>query len=490
MRRFSCLLWGCLLAFPVWPAQITAGPMLGHITARTAHIWLQGDGPGTIQIEYWPVQDPQQRQIAPAQALDARTDYSLHMELTGLKPETCYGYAVHLDDARADLGEGLVFTTPPMRSAQTPPANFTVYLGADAWLGDPDEEDAASPVADDYGLLTALTRAIRANPRPNFMIWLGDNVNFRAADYDSPWGMNARYRQSRSLVALRPLLRATNHYAVWDDHDYGPAAGNRGFVFKNDSLALFRRYWANPSYGLEELPGIFSRFGYQDADFFLLDDRYYRASDHTVEPSQDINWVREFKEWALGSNQLTRLLGRRYLGGGPAWLGENKTLFGAAQLDWLKQSLLNSPATFKVVVSGNPLFNDGNSGEGWQHFPGEREAFVEWLSLQKIPGLVFLSGGHQHTELIKRERKKNYPLYELSCSPLTASANLADAEQDNPQRLAGTLVTQRNYCSVDVVGPLGGRQLLLRAFNTDGKQLWVRQIEASELREPKRAEPQ
>ncbi len=55
-------------------------------------------------------------------------------------------------------------------------------------------------------------------------------------------------------------------------------------------------------------------------------------------------------------------------------------------MDWLKQALINSTATFQVIASGSPFFNDANSGEG-------------------------------HTELIKLERKKSYPLYELSCSP-------------------------------------------------------------------------
>jgi alkaline phosphatase D len=295
--------------------------------------------------------------------------------------------------------------------------------------------------------------------------------------------MNARYRHSRSLADLQALLRATRHYAVWDDHDYGPNNANRGFVFKDHSLALFRRYWANPGQGLADLPGNFTQFGFLDADFFLLDDRFYRASDTTQEPIQEVNWFDEFRDWAIGSNQLTRLLGRRYLSSAPGWLGENKVMFGAAQLDWLKQGLINSTATFKVVVSGSQLFNDAGTGEGWQNFKGERENFVLWLTQQKITGVVFLSGDRHHTELIRRERKKSYPLYELTCSPLTAGAGIPDREKDNPQRVEGTLVSQRNFCTLDFIGPPHERQIRIRSYGADGMPFWERSLSAAELAE-------
>lgn len=481
-----CIALLCLaLASPFAPAaSLSGGPMPGHATSRTASVWLQADAAAEARIEYWLARDPRSRGLSAPVRLDEATDFSARVELTDLVPDSHYRYAVFLDGTRVQADADLQLRTPPAWKWRGPAPDFKVYLGSCAYLNDPRWDRPGKSYGGGESIFDAIAASAAAEVRPNLMLWLGDNLYFRETDYESPWAMNARYRISRSHPALQSLLRATRHYAIWDDHDYGPNNGGRAFEFKAESAALFQRYWANPSHGLADLPGVFTRFSFLDADFFLLDDRTYRADDRTVEPEDETSWWREIRDWAIGSNQWSRLLGRRYLGGGPAWLGENKTLFGAAQLDWLKQGLIGSTATFKIVVSGSQLFNDANAFEGWQNFKGEREAFVEWLGLQKVEGVLFLSGDRHHTELIRRERKQDYPLYELTCSPLTAGAGVAEAERENPQRLPGTLVERRNYCTLEAAGKAEDRALILRAHDGDGHVLWERRLAASELKAP------
>ena len=67
-------------------------------------------------------------------------------------------------------------------------------------------------------------------------------------------------------------------YAIWDDHDFGPNDGDKSFVLKETSRKVFMNCWANPSYG-EEGKGIYTRITYNDCDFFLMDDRYFRSND-------------------------------------------------------------------------------------------------------------------------------------------------------------------------------------------------------------------
>ena len=81
------------------------------------------------------------------------------------------------------------------------------------------------------------------------MIWLGDNVYFREPD-DSRTGVYHRYSHDRSLPELQPLLGSVHHYAIWDDHDYGPNNSDRSFIYKNITLQAFKDFWANPTYGL------------------------------------------------------------------------------------------------------------------------------------------------------------------------------------------------------------------------------------------------
>ena len=156
------------------------------------------------------------------------------------------------------------------------------------------------------------------------MLWLGDNLYLRPEDWNSHEGIFRRYASSRSNPALQPLLGSVHHYATWDDHDYGPNDANRSYALKGSSLLAFKTFWANPSYGLPELPGVFGQFSWGDVDFFLLDDRTYRAPASTPEP-------------------------RPYL--------------GQAQLTWLLESLSNSRAPFKVIASGSQVLSPYNRFE-------------------------------------------------------------------------------------------------------------------------------
>ena len=96
-----------------------------------------------------------------------------------------------------------------------------------------------------------------ADKKPDVMLWLGDNVYLRRHEYHDPEAMAQRYRSQRGFGPLQRLLTATSHLAIWDDHDYGPNNADGSFTLKGETLRLFRLYWANPSFGLPETPGIF-----------------------------------------------------------------------------------------------------------------------------------------------------------------------------------------------------------------------------------------
>jgi alkaline phosphatase D len=470
-----------LAVAPVWAAQLTAGPMLGPVTSRTAVIWIQGDAAAEADVEYWPATRPQERQRSARVRLEAAEDFTARLTLVGLDADTRYHYQVFLDGEPARSGAVLTFRTLPLPRRGSAP-EISVYLGSCAYVNDPAVDRPGPPYGGDYAIFETLARQAENNPRHGLMLWLGDNVYLREADYATPWGMNARYRHTRSLRELQPLLSTLPHYAIWDDHDYGPNDSNRSFVFKEESLRLFRRYWANPSHGLPGLPGIFTTFSVIDADFFLLDDRFHRAADRTEVSREELDLMKEAREWVLSQNALLRLVGRRYFGSTPA-VETQKVLFGFEQLDWLKQALIQSRATFKFIVSGSQLLNDNHPFEGWHNFPQERESFLAWLKRQNIPGVVFLSGDRHHTELLRRTSKDFYPLYELTCSPLTAGPRTPrEKEADNPLRLAGTLVTQRNFCRIDIVGGGEDRRLVLQSYDSQGRLLWERTIAADELR--------
>jgi alkaline phosphatase D len=155
------------------------------------------------------------------------------------------------------------------------------------------------------------------------MLWLGDTVYLRDQEVDSPSAIRYRYRFSRGAPELQRFLGATSHYAIWDDHDFGPDDSDGSYPLKHVTTDLFKRYWPAIHHGLPDVPGVFQTFVLSDIRVFLLDDRTYRVPDNTPD--------------------------------GPA-----KTFLGKGQKDWFKEALLSSTETFKIVAIGTQAFSEKN----------------------------------------------------------------------------------------------------------------------------------
>lgn len=438
--RYFILFIAAVSSFSVF-AQPAAGPMLGPVTRHTASIWIQGREPAKValELERQDVKSPATRTAAIQ--LSRETEFIGRFVLDSLAPGTAYRYRLIWNDKPLDATYR--FTT---LAAQAPDGlpGFTVYLGSCAHLHDP-EMDAPKPWSGGYEIFDRIANEAGKDMHPNLMLWLGDNVYLRPGDYEHPTGMARRYQKVRSHPALQKLLPALPHYAIWDDHDYGPNDHNQSFVFKQTSLELFQRYWPNPSAGLPDKLGTYTQFSIADADFFLLDNRWYRDSDRDQ--------------------------------------SEGKKMFGEDQMRWLKNALMASRARFKIIAGGSQFLNDLSRFEGWHHFREERRDFLAWLELNNISGVVFLSGDRHRTELLKQERPGNYPLYELTCSPLTSGLHPVEtAERNHPARVAGTLVEARNYCTLTAEGQGDTRALVLKSHDAQGKVFWETRIEASSLR--------
>jgi alkaline phosphatase D len=107
---------------------------------------------------------------------------------------------------------------------------------------------------------------------------------------------------------------------------------------------------------------------------------------------------------------------------------------------------------------------------------------LKFLLDHNINGVLFLTGDRHFTTLLKTERPNSYPLYELTCSPLTAGvpSNL-QKERENPLLLPNTFVDQRNFCTLDFSGKKDERKITVRSFSTEGKQLWEKELSVAEI---------
>jgi alkaline phosphatase D len=412
--------------------------MHGFIDQSSMTLWAQTARPAKLAVEVHPESNPASKLRFEGEAR-APDDFAVHVRLAGLEPGTRYRYEVSVDGAPGkEVG---TFATQPLWQFRGPPPDFAVALGACAHLNDRFDRPGA-PWGGNYEIFDSI-----AAKAPDLMLWLGDNVYFREPEWTSLEGMSARYRAYRAAASLHKLLRTTAHVAIWDDHDYGPNDSDGSFTLKGAALEAFKRYWANPSYGLLGVPGIFGMVTWGDADFFLLDNRFHRYPN-------------------------------RY----PAT--PDKAMFGRPQLDWLKQALVASRATFKVIVAGGQLWNARNRFEAFHNFPEESRQLAEWLVENRIEGVLFITGDRHFSELLRIERAGTYPLYEFTSSPLTAGpfVNLPREERENPAVVPGTIVTERSFGLLRFAGSRDNRTVTLESYAADGTLLWRQPIAAAELR--------
>lgn len=408
--------------------QIVAGPMVGHVAHDRARIWLQGNRHGWVNLQYRAAGAEDWRTVQhPLRGdkrffLDPENDFAAVCDLPGLAPATRYEYRFAIRGGPVPAQSEQSFQTPP---APGTAEDFTVAFGSCAgeWGADPTQ-----PV---FGAVDAL--------HPEVFLWLGDNVYYELPErewYDEA-KMAARWKTQRAMESLQPLLRRTAHYAVWDDHDYGPDNSDKLYPLRDDSLALFVRYWANPGYGSDGVRGVWHRFQRGRVEFFLLDTRYHREPNFT-EP------------------------------------GPGKTMLGEAQWRWLERSLAASRADFKVIVSSTQVLARYHVHECWGLFPADWERLVALLARERIGGVLFLSGDRHSGELLRRQPEGfAYPLHELTSSPLAAGIGVVLPDAAVADRLPGTLVAAENFgvLAFHFDGPEGPR-VELGARDVQGEPLY------------------
>ena len=133
-----------------------------------------------------------------------------------------------------------------------------------------------------------------------------------------------------------------------------------------------------------------------DADIFLTDNRWWRSADLLPDS----------------------------VNGKP---NPEKKMLGDQQMEWLKNSLLYSTATFKIIVVGSQVLNPVSPFDKWRDFPSEYQELMDFLTEQKINGVLFLTGDRHHSEIIKVERPGTYPLYDITVSPLISGTHVFGA---------------------------------------------------------------
>jgi alkaline phosphatase D len=416
---------------------LQSGPMVGYSEMREVMLWVQTKQAAKVKIKY-----KEKGTISPVFETDElltkkQNAFATHLLADEVLPGKTYEYELFINGKKQNFSYPLTFQSQTLWQHRTDPPNFKFAIGSCSYVSEERFDRPGKPYGEGYEIFTAIHKK-----QPNFMLWLGDNIYLREPDWGTRTGILHRYTHTRSLKELQPLLANTHHYAIWDDHDYGPNDSDKTFPYKKIAQEAFELFWANPNYNLTGQGGITGTFVWEDVQFFLLDNRYFR------DPNSEKN--------------------------------VNKEMIGKVQIEWLRQSLLNSKSTFKFVVIGGQIVNPVDIYENHATYPAERENLLQMLEAINVSGIFILSGDRHHTELTKLERKGTYPLYDLTCSPLTAGLGKIDA--NNYLRVEGTAVQEKNFGMLEVSGERKERVLSISICNAKGEVIWNKSISAKELK--------
>ncbi len=431
--------WGLSATKP--HPKLAGGPMNAWTGMRESCVWVQSKDSARVQLRYWESGSMASSRMSKELRSRPESDHITLFELHNLKSGTQYSYELYLDGTRVELPWPLRFRTKPQWRYRRPAPDLSFVFGSGLYINDPVVDRPGRPYGGDYETLLSA-----AKEQPDFMIWLGDNCYYRAPDLQSPEAMRRRQRHDRAFPQLQALLGMTQHYAIWDDHDYGPNNSDRGWMFKEAALEVFADYWPQPALGTREAPGCFFTFEWSDAQFFMLDNRYHRSPNNAPDST-------------------------------------DKRMFGKAQMQWLKDNLRSSHARFKFIVAGNQMLNPLCFFEAFGHYPHEQQELFDFLVREKIGGVLFLSGDRHAGELIRyRHERSKHAWYDFTSSPLASGGSGYKPEAKNPARVPGTWVTHtRHYGKVRLLGRGKQRRAVMSIHDKNGKMLWEHSVLAEEL---------
>jgi len=354
-----------------YPTPLVHGPMLGNLTSQSATFWCRTDGERNVEIEVSRTKTFKKKRSG-QNISSKQKEYTTTITIDGLKAATLFFYRVKVDGQL--MGDINSFTTFPKKGKG---AQFSIAFGGGA------------------GFIPwhhRLWSTIRSH-QPDALFLQGDNVYI---DYpERPEIQQYCYYRRQSEPYFRNLVSHTPTFAIWDDHDFGDnddyGTPDPDFpAWKPKVLKVFKNQWVDPCYGgRQNIPGVFFSHSIGDVDFFFLDGRYYR------QPSE------------VGAKHERPL-----------------SMLGKAQKQWLKDQLLQSKATFKVIISPVPWAFDAKpamSGriDTWGGYREERTEIFDFLADNEIEGVFLLSSDRHRSDIWKIDRPNSYPLYEFESSRLT-----------------------------------------------------------------------
>lgn len=407
-------------------AQIAAGPTIGHTTPHSTIIWY----------EYHPIKNDSifleergsKKRITPD---------SMQRIVFGQKT-IVKAYFEQLTANTSYLIKFAFLTRKafPFRTPSVDANDFGFLLGSCIFtLPKP-----LSPVYPNNKIKVFETMA--RDTSHDFFLLTGDYVYYIKQHLANQMTMFRRINNQRvHYHDINYFLSRQPNYAMWDDHDFGPNNIDGSYANKYYSKKIFTSIWGNPmrpNIGKEE--GIYFSFNWKDIKVMVMDNRFEK---YEKDPPHQ--------------------------------------MWGQRQIEWLKNELRQSSASFKFIVSGGQMTTQsrGKSGETLFHYRDEYDSLMNFIQREKIPGVIFISGDIHSSEILKLQLPGMYPLYEYTCSALTSPPY---AGFHNKEALEGFRTIKNNFGKIRIVGEPNQRICIFENYDIHGTLLWRYHISQEELK--------
>lgn len=313
------------------------GVMSGAMTAKSAILWGFAEDKQDKTIRVWRPHQDKGKVLLASETKGSQKDGFFHVKVNDLAPGTWYQFAFLTSDGkRSEIGR---FRTAWIETSKKP----LVIAGT---------------TCTNFRNMPYTSLQVTAEYDIDFFVHLGDMV------YNDGSKTRADFRQKWRRTLLDPGYRAilpkVGHYMTWDDHEITdnsrlydlPKAQRREGIeafFENTVVERIKddRFWTSYRWG-------------QTAEIFVIDSRGERLIKN--------------KE-------------------------QNARYISPEQMNWLKQTLQDSPCHFKIVLNSVPMidWNDSAIGSGlqsdrWQGHPDQRNELLNHIDTKKIENVWWLSG--------------------------------------------------------------------------------------------------
>jgi alkaline phosphatase D len=471
--------------------EITHGIASGDVTDQSAIVWSRvNDQPAQMNVQYDTNANFTNPLSTAAQA-NSTTDFTAHAKLDGLRPDTQYYYRVWFtgsnienNNTNSNSSNNLSTTSNIAEQVETgtfrtaPSSNMTSNSSSGGiisfiWSGDLGGQSYCRNAKEGgYSIFKSMQSL-----NSNFFIANGDMIyadgacpaqgpiffnntsnqnvtwtnipgDFKSiADPSVDWNNVTEVRSiflehwkyNRNDTYFKEFLRNVSMYSQWDDHeiinDFGfkwpywnlfsvNKVGYPNIAMEGRNAFLYYSPLGsdnnNNNTANDPDNHIYRSFNWgKDLDLFLIDARSYRSQNHLADTPDG-----------------------------------NKTMLGNEQLQWLKQELSNSNATWKVISSDVPIsipagsnasilgrdgWANGNETNNYSYYTGfERELtdLLRFIDEQDINNIVFITTDVHFPAFIKYNFDLNNDgnttqIHEFISGPLSAlrTISLADASR-------------------------------------------------------------